>query len=143
MPDGVSVQIFGLRELEKKMIALGPKIARKALKSALVAGAKEVKKEAQRLAPSESGRLRKAMYIKRMSKPNPFKEDVIFGVRHGKKMSKKDLDAFYWTFLEFGTKHIKKMSFVEAAFQKSKNRALKKVKEVLAIKIALLTRQKP
>jgi HK97 gp10 family phage protein len=141
MPNGVSVQITGLKELEKKMINLGPKIGRKALKGALVAGAKVIKKEAQMLVPIKTGRLRRAMYIKTMSKPNPFKENVIFGVRHGKKMSKRDLDAYYWTFLEFGTKFIKKVTFIQKAFQNKQTKALEKFKEVLANKISLLVKE--
>ncbi len=141
MPDMVIVKITGLKELEKKMLALGPKIGRKALKGALVAGAKEIKKEARALAPMKTGRLRRAMYIKTMSKPNPFKENVIFGVRHGRKMSKKDLDAYYWTFLEFGTKFIKKMSFVQIAFQRAQKKALDKFKETLAKKISQLSQE--
>ena len=135
------VQITGLKELEKKMIELGPKISRKALKSALVAGAKEIKKEAQALSPLKTGRLRRAMYIKTMSKPNPFRENVIFGVRHGKKMSKRNLDAYYWTFLEFGTKFIKKISFIELAFKNKRIKALERFKEVLAKKISLLVKE--
>ena len=140
MPDVMSAQVTGLKELEKKLIELGPKIGRQALKSALVAGASVVKKEAQLMAPAKTGRLRRAMYIKRMSKPNPFKENVIFGVRHGKKMSKRDLDAYYWSFLEFGTKFIKKISFVQRAFETSKERALQKIKQVLADKIRILSK---
>jgi HK97 gp10 family phage protein len=141
MSNGATVQIIGLKELEKKMIELGPKIGRKALKGALVAGAKIIKKEAQMLAPINTGRLRRAMYIKRMSKPNSFKENVIFGVRHGRKMSKRDLDAYYWTFLEFGTKFIKKISFIQVAFQKAQRKALEKFKDVLANKISQLVKE--
>jgi HK97 gp10 family phage protein len=102
----VTVQVIGLQELERKLKALGPTIARKSLRSALVAGAKLIRKEAIDLAPMTTGRLRKAVYIKKMNKPNPFAENVIVGVRHGKKMQKvsnqkfgkQGLDAFYWTF---------------------------------------------
>lgn len=142
MSDVVTVHITGLKELEKKMIELGPKIARKALKGALVSGAAIIRTEARSMAPIKTGRLRKAMYIKTMSKPNPFKENVIFGVRHGKKMSKRDLDAYYWTFLEFGTKFITGIHFVQKAFQKSKTKALEKIKQVLAHKISILVREK-
>ena len=138
----VSIKIEGLQELEKKMIALGPKIGRKALKGALVAGAVVIREEAKRLAPALTGRLRKAMYVKKMSKPNPYKENVIFGVRHGRKMSKKDLDAYYWSWLEFGTKFIKKMSFVEIAFKNKVNEALERIKVVLTKKIILLAKEK-
>lgn len=141
MPDGITVHITGLKELEKKMIELGPKIGRKALKSALVAGGAVIRQEARALAPAKTGRLRRAMFIKSMTKPNPFKENVIFGVRHGKKMSKRDLDAYYWTWQNFGTKFIKKISFIEIAFQKTQMRALEKIKAVLTRKISALVRE--
>jgi len=140
MPEMVSIQVTGLKELEKKLIELGPKIARRALKGALVAGAREVKKEALILAPMKTGRLRKAMYIKTMTKPNPFKENVIFGVRHGKSLQKKNLDAYYWTFQEFGTKFVKAIHFVETAFKNSRERAAAKFKEALATNISKIVR---
>jgi len=135
----VTVQVLGLQELERKLKALGPTIAKKSLRSALVAGAKVVRTEAMGLAPEKTGRLRRAMYIKKMTKPNPFAENVIVGVRHGKKMQKVSqkqfgkmgLDAYYWTFQEFGTKFVKGMHFIEEAFKRSKERALAKFKDVL------------
>jgi HK97 gp10 family phage protein len=141
MPNADYVQVLGLKELEKKMIALGPKIGRQALKGALVAAAKEVKRAAQNLAPEKTGRLRRAMYIKTMSKPNPFKENIIFGVRHGFKMSKRNLDAYYWTFLEFGTKFMTSFNFIQEAFHIGKGIALERFKTVLADKIAKIVRQ--
>jgi HK97 gp10 family phage protein len=141
MSDSMSVSITGFKELEKKMKSMDPKLRRSALKKALTAGASVVRKEASLLAPSKTGRLRRAMYIKKMGKPNPYKEDVIFGVRHGAKMSKKDMDAFYWKFLEFGTKHIKRMSFVEKAFKNTRERALIRIKTVLAKQISLICKQ--
>jgi len=148
MPEMFSIQVTGLKELEKKLIELGPKIAKKALKGALVAGAREVRKEAQLLAPENTGRLRKAMYIKGMSKPNPFRENVIFGVRHGKKLQKvankkfglQGLDAYYWTFQEFGTKFVKAIHFVEQAFKNSRERAEAKFKAALAINISRIVK---
>ncbi len=141
MADVLTVEITGLKELERKMIALGPKISRKALKSALVAGAKVIQEVAQQRAPVKSGRLRRAMYVKRINKPNPYAENVIFGVRHGSKMQKRDLDAYYWSFLEFGTKYIKAMAFVRNAFKIAKLRAVERVKEVLTKKITALARE--
>lgn len=148
MPEMASIHITGLKDLEKKMIELGPKIAKKALKVALVAGAREVRKEALTLAPEDTGRLKKAMYIKKMNKPNPFAERVLFGVRHGKKLQKvkqkmfgkRGLDAYYWTFQEFGTKFVKGLHFVEEAFKRSRERAAMKFKEALATSISKIVR---
>lgn len=139
MPEMVSIQVTGLKELEKKLKELGPKIARRALKGALIAGAREVRQEARSLAPEATGRLKKAMYIKAL-KPNPFKQNVIFGVRHGKKLQKKDMDAYYWTFQEFGTKFVKAVHFVEEAFKRSRERAAAKFKSALATNISKIVK---
>jgi len=159
-----TIQVLGLEELKRKMLTLGSKISRNALKSALVAGAKEVKKEALVLAPVKTGRMRKAIYIKKMGKPNPFKENVILGVRSGKKLQKRNLDAYYWKFIEFGHltrpkgkarsrsgrasalagggKMVAAQPFVRPAFQNSKERALSRFKVVLADFISKISREK-
>ena len=161
------IQVLGLQELERKMKALGPMIARKALKGSLIAGLREVRREAQSLAPEKTGRLKRAMYIKVLNKFNPFKQNVIFGVRHGKDMQKvsqkrfgkRGLDAFYWRFQEFdhkvrgkkarskyermaadvdGTKVIPGNHFMTKAFEVTKERALVKFKEALSKNIQKL-----
>lgn len=148
------VQIQGLAELEKKMIALGPKIALKALRGALVSGASQIKKDAIARAPIKTGKLRRAILIKRMPKGNPFREQVIVGVRHGRKAWKKQKDgkfdksrdAFYWTFIEFGFKdrggkEISGKSFLRSAFETKKEKALDRIKEYLQKKIPQLVKE--
>jgi hypothetical protein len=76
-----------------------------------------------------------------MSKPNPFQERFIFGARHGKKMQKRGLDAYYWGFIEFGHKdrsgkEVPAQSFIRPAFEASKGKALDRIKDVLQKKIA-------
>lgn len=142
MSETFSVKIDGLKELEQKMLKLGPEISKKALRGALVAGAVVIREEAKRLAPVDTGRLRRAMYIKRMPKTNPFAEQVIFGVRHGRKMIKRNLDAYYWSFLEFGTKFIKREEFIQNAFKHKRNEALRRFKDVLSKKISVLVKGK-
>ena len=142
MSDTFTVKIEGLKELERKMISLGPEISKKALRGALVAGAVVIREEAKRIAPVNTGRLRRAMYIKRMPKTNPLAEQVIFGVRHGRKMIKRNLDAYYWSFLEFGTKFIKRGEFIQNSFKHKRNEALRRFKDVLAKKISTLVKGK-
>jgi HK97 gp10 family phage protein len=137
----MTVQITGMAELERKILAMGQKVGLKAIRSALVGGAQIVKKDAQARVPVLTGRLKKALYIKRMSKPNPFKENVIFGARHGKKMQKRGLDAYYWGFIEFGFtdrsgKKIPGVSFIRNAFEATKGKALDRIKDVLQKKIS-------
>lgn len=142
----VSVEITGLRELEKKMIALGPKIALKALRGALVSGAQSIKQDAIVRAPTLTGRLRRAILIKKMGKTNPFNERVIVGVRHGKKMQKRNLDAYYWGFIEFGHKDrsgkfIQGKSFIRTAFETKKEKALERIKTYLQKKISQFSKE--
>jgi HK97 gp10 family phage protein len=142
----VSVQITGLAQLEKKMIALGPKIALKALRGALVSGAQAVKQDAIQRAPTLTGRLKRAILIKRMPKGNPFNERVIVGVRHGKKMQKRGLDAYYWGFIEFGHKdragkQVPARSFIRTAFEAKKGNALDRIAAFLQKKISQFARE--
>jgi len=148
MSNGVTVQVLGMRELSAKMKELGPKITRKAIKYALIKGAQVVRDEAKRQAPIATGALRKAIYIKKMNKENPFKENVILGVRHGRKMWKKKKeggfdkgkDAFYWKWIEFGTKKMKEDPFMRPAFESKKMEAFDKIKSVLTDKIKQIVR---
>ena len=137
----VSVEIKGLRELERKLVALGPKVGLKAMRSALVSGAQVIKKDALERVPVKTGRLRRSLLIKRLAKLNPFSEKVIVGVRHGKKQQKSDRDAYYWGWIEFGFKTkagqpVSAQPFIRPAFEAKKNSAMTRIIDVLKKKIA-------
>lgn len=137
----ISVEIQGLRELERKLIAMGPKVGLKAMRSALVSGAQVVKRDVLERVPVKTGRLRRSVLIKRLAKLNPFSEKVIIGVRHGKKQQKFDRDAYYWTWIEFGFKNrsgkpVSPQPFIRPAFEAKKNQALSRIMDVLKKKIA-------
>lgn len=133
MADGVTIKVEGLAELERKMRAIGPKMAGRALRSALTSGAQVIKKEAAARAPVKTGRLaKKAIYIKRTKeKGSSTKEAYIVGVRHGYKEQKRDRDAFYWTFQEFGTKFVQAKRFIQGAFESKKFEAFERIKQKL------------
>jgi HK97 gp10 family phage protein len=137
----VSVQVTGLRELERKLVALGPKVGLKAMRSALVSGAQVIKKDALNSVPVKTGRLRRSILIKRLAKLNPFSEKVIIGVRHGKKYQKTNRDAYYWKFLEFGHKDragkmVDAQPFIRPAFEAQKTNAMNRIIDVLKKKIS-------
>lgn len=157
----ITAQVQGWGELSRSMKALGPKIALRAIRSALGSGAKVVKNEAISRAPVKTGRIKRAIYVKRLNKPNPLAERFILGVRHGRETWKKSeggfdtsYDAWYWRFLEFGTKEryhkktgkyvgiIQRKSFIQTAFDSKKEAALAKIKEVLTRKVAQIVREK-
>lgn len=101
--DGLDSVAFALKEL-------GPRIARNALKSAVMAGAAPIAKDAQARAPVQTGTLRAAIYRKALGRlSNTSRQVVIVGVRQGRaarnvKRGKKtrNLDAYYWRWVEFG-----------------------------------------
>jgi HK97 gp10 family phage protein len=148
MPEMMSIKVEGLKELEKKMISLGPKISLKALRSSLAAGAKVIKQDAMARVPVKTGTLRKSLYIKRLTKPNPYAERYILGARHGKKMQKRNLDAYYWSWIEFGHKDrsgkaVDPRPFIRPAFESRKIQAMDTIKQVLKTKIEKLVRETP
>jgi HK97 gp10 family phage protein len=154
----MTVQITGLAELERKLIALGPKIATKAMRTALVSGAQVIKREAILRAPLPG--IKRSIFLKSL-KMTPFAMNLIIGVRKGIKLWKKDKetgqidksrDAFYWHWFEFGTKeryqkkgrntgHIQKQAFIIPAFEAKKELASAKIVSVLKNKISQFTRE--
>lgn len=105
MADGFTIKVEGLKELDRRLKELGPKVASKALRSAVSAGAQVIRKDAQVRVAKDTGRLKKAIFISRSrSASTQTKQTYIVGVRSGRKEQKKDRDAYYWRFIEFGHK---------------------------------------
>lgn len=144
MANAIKIEVEGLKELRMKMEQLGPKLAKRGLRSAANAGIQVIKKEAKALAPMDTGRLKKkAIYVKRSkSESSPTKEVYILGVRVGRKEQKKERDAYYWFFHEFGTRFIAARPFIRPAFETKKYEALEKFKQKLKEKLDLLILQK-
>lgn len=144
MPDGITMEVHGLRELEQKLRGLGPKLRERAVRSALNAGAQVIKKEAIALAPVDTGRLAdKAIYVTRVREEQTLTKEVYaVAVRHGRKEAQKDRDAFYWKFLEFGTKFLAARPFLVPAFESKKQEAFEKIKQKLRERIEALAKEK-
>lgn len=92
------------REIARMGKSFGPVVVRSSLREAMLVFRREVK----RRAPVDTGRLRRAIYIKRV-KPEHGKEHYFLGIRQGKgarsvKRRGKvvNLDAYYWRYLEAG-----------------------------------------
>ena len=143
MADGVTVRVTGMKELAAKLQSFGPKLARNGLRAAVSAGAEVIRKDVQARAPEDTGVLRRAVYKKQIrEESNNTKQTFYLGVRSGKKYQKKKQDAFYWRFLEFGTKHIAARPFVRSAFESKKNEAVERMKEKLAERIKKIAGEK-
>jgi HK97 gp10 family phage protein len=85
--------ITGGAELDAFLKTLAPKIEKNIMRSALRAGAKVFKAEAQANVPVRLGTLRKSVRVSGGSK----KGEVFASVKAGNKK------AWYWHFIEFGT----------------------------------------
>lgn len=127
----VKAEIHGLEELNRKLRALGPFIRGRVLGGAVNAGAQVIRKAAVENAPIDSGRLKEAVFVKRMTDRNFPNAQYIVGVRSGKRMKKSGKDAFYWKFVEFGTKHMAARPFLVPAFDTRKEEAADKIKDRL------------
>ena len=143
MADGVTVRVTGMKELAAKLQSFGPKLARNGLRAAVSAGAEVIRKDVQARAPVDEGTLRRAVYKKQIrEESNNTKQTFYVGVRSGKKYQKKKQDAWYWRFLEFGTKYIAARPFVRPAFESKKNEAVERMKEKLAERIKKIAGEK-
>lgn len=107
MPDGISIKISGIREVNAALYKYSQQLGDKVVIDSLKNGARLVQKEAKRRAPKDTGRLRRGIVV-RNSKiykkgRHASKLGVYLTLRSGK--GKKDpKDAFYGRFVEDGWK---------------------------------------
>lgn len=139
-PDRVEIKVDGLAELDRKLRALGPDIARKGLRSAVGAGARVILNQAKARAPVDTGTLRRALYMKQIREESSDSRQTFFvSVRSGKKEQKKNRDAWYWRLVEFGTEKMSAQPFLRPAFEAAKLQALERIKAKLAERIQKFT----
>ncbi len=140
-----TVRVEGLAELKQVLERTLPdRLQGKALQGALAKAVRPIVQQARTLAPVDTGRLRLAIYSKRSKFSKRGHESRIVAVRRGKKAQKRDRDAFYWKFVEFGhmTRASKKVAgvprfiparpFMRPAFEANKLKALEIVRTELA-----------
>ena len=138
--------IEGLKELQAAMKQLPQNIGRNVLRGAVSAGASVIRKEARDKAPVYQGRipaghapagtLRRAVFQKQIREASSWFKQVFFvSVKSGKKQQKKGLDAYYWRFVEFGTKKMAAQPFLRPAFESKKHEAVEAIKRYLATRI--------
>lgn len=105
------MKVHGLQDLQKKLQLLPKEIAGKGASGPLAAAtreaAKEWQKEAQQRAPKKTGRLARAIKVRREKDPQKFpgrpNELYHVGVDVGRKRDDPN-GAWYWWFVENGTK---------------------------------------
>lgn len=136
MADKITMQIDGLAALDKKLRAMGPDIAAKALRGGVLAAAKLIRDEAKATNPDDTGRTDRALYAKFIKEQSgPDRAVYKVGVRSGARERRKDRDAWYWRLVEFGTAKMPARPFLRPAFESKKGRAVELIAERIASRI--------
>lgn len=97
----MSIRIDGIDEIENILGTLAPRVARTVNRSAIHAVANEIRNEAKQKAPRQTGALKKSIKSRRRRPRNPDKPYSDVYVQTGKQARN---DAYYWRFVEYGTK---------------------------------------
>ncbi len=119
------VEVKGLKELDRQLKQLEPKLAKKVMRKAVSAGAEPIRKEARRLAPRRTGFLAKNI-IKSVKRRG---STVIAKIGTTKA-------AFYGIFVEFGTKTGTPMKpFLRPAFDTQARRAIGVISDKIAAEL--------
>lgn len=128
------VRVEGLRELREALMKTIPEnMQGKVLQKALSPAANIVVRAARLMAPKDTGRLSRAIFAMRSRRnSNGVFEERIVKVRYGKSQQKKNRDAFYWRFVEFGTKFMPAKPFMRPAFDRNRGRLVPVIRDSLA-----------
>ena len=122
------MKIDGLDEVIKNMEAIKDELKGDPLRSSLRKALTPIVNEAKALAPVDTGRLRDAI----KTRPLP-PDDIPAGFSDGQELfvvssRKKDKDApdnaWYWHFVEFGTKNQNREPFLAPAFDSKRKEAI-------------------
>lgn len=137
----VTFKTKGAQELQANLKALPVMLRLQALRASVSAAAGVVQKAARAAAPEDTGVLRRAIYRTRSrSLSTVDQEAAIVGVRFGKQYQKRGQDAWYWKFLEFGTKKLPARPFIRPAFESTKEEQVKVMAARLSAAIRRITR---
>jgi HK97 gp10 family phage protein len=147
-------EVKGLRELQAAMNTLKADMAGKIAVQATAAAAGVVRKAARMKAPKDSGNLQAAIIMKRRKKTSLSalyavgvrsgggfrKGDFVGGKTSDVKAAKKGegrlgVDAFYWSFVEFGTVKMSPRPFIRPALEDNVDRATEVMKKRLAARL--------
>jgi HK97 gp10 family phage protein len=128
--------IKGLDKLAAALRDMPKNIASNRLSKPVSDAAALVRDDAKRRAPVRTGKLKNAIVVAKDRTGNTQIARYVVAVRHGRKFQKgarigrrgatrkNDQDAFYWTFVEFGTAKMAAHPFLRPAFEANKSVAL-------------------
>lgn len=119
---GFYVDKASLGKLQRKLENDFPREASKEGQKVLSVAAKELRKKIREAAPVDSGDLRRSIYVKKLR--DKFAEPQAIDIRSSRggvnRGKKRKADAFYWRFLEYGTKKMAPRPFVGPTVEKFK-----------------------
>ena len=95
----MTVEIVGTKDVQNILQNIAPKYAKNLARATVQGVAMEIAKDARKMAPKDSGRLKKAIKAKRKKSPPEAPVSVVY-VATGR--SSKN-NAWYWRFQEYGT----------------------------------------
>jgi HK97 gp10 family phage protein len=147
-------KIEGLAELGKALRELPERVARNGLRVSVYAGAKVVRDEARARAPKAAqslgpnqpppGTLKRSVIMKHIPELSSLTRQTFFvTVRHGKKYRKQgkkgnlSQDAWYWRFVEFGTRKMRARPFLRPALEARRSEAGQAMKDRLSERIEM------
>lgn len=147
-------KIEGLAELGKALRELPARVARNGLRVSVYAGAKLVRDEARARAPKAEqplgpnqpppGTLKRSVIMKHFPELSSLtRQTFVVTVRHGKKYRKQgkkgnlSQDAWYWRFVEFGTRKMRARPFLRPALEAKRSEAGQAMKDRLRERIEL------
>lgn len=141
MGRSVTVQVDGLRDLGDRMKTLKSDMANRIARAATAAGSVVIRDAAKQKVPVDTGNLRQNVIVKRLPKSESagLTSEHIVTVRKGKLTKKQKgaglKDAFYGSFVEFGTVKMPARPYLRPAFDQNKERAVDAIKDRIAARL--------
>ena len=149
-----TVRIEGLAELNRALRELPQRIANRGLRTAVYAGAKVIRDEARHRAPKAAqslgikqppvGTLKRSVIMKHIRELSGGGRQTFYVlVRQGKKYRNQgkrgnlSQDAWYWRFVEFGTRKMAARPFLRPALESRRREAVEAIKGRLAQRIEI------
>ncbi len=123
----ITVNQTQLAELEKRLVDIADKVAKKALRTAARRAMNEVRKEARDNAPEDTGLLDENFAL--MTKAKNGEVTAKVGIKGGAK--KNDTTPFYFRFVELGTKNMQARPFMRPALENNAEKILSSVADEL------------
>jgi len=132
MGDDFSAKVQGLDQLKAVLLGLPDKLRRRALRNALAAGARLVRDAAKKAAPRiqpqaravqrgerRPGTLASALRVRTSKQARQQGAVGVFvnvkPAKGAQRGAKKPTDPFYWRFVEFGTKRMRPLPYLQPA----------------------------